>query len=120
MTAAAHHVSEQDRMNALKQENAHLRVMAASVRCPYGHRSVGGSCELGYPGCACMDDLLALQSWCPEDEDKPVVRLGQRLRQAEAQFLTAADKLDELASQLQALATNLRYRLLPEADLQSR
>jgi hypothetical protein len=102
-----------DRMNTLERENAHLRIMAASVRCPYGHRDVSGSCELGYPGCACMDDLLALQSWCPEDEQKAVVRLGKRVAEAESQFTTAADELDRIADEMHALSTKLRYRLLP-------
>lgn len=110
-------VQTHDRVNTLELENHHLRVMAASVRCPYGHRAVGGSCELGYPGCACMDDLVALQAWCPEDEVKVAVRLGKRIALAEAQFKVAADRLDALARDMTDLATHLRYRILGEGEV---
>lgn len=103
---------------AIERENTHLRVLAASVRCPYGHRTVGATCDLGYPGCACMDDLLALQAWCPEDEGKAAVRLGKRLAEAEAQFHTAAAQIEKIGQDMVGLATLLRYRLLTEVEAQ--
>lgn len=112
-------VATTDRVNKLERENTHLRIMAASVRCPYGHRTVGGSCELGYPGCACMDDLMALTAWCPEDENKVAVRLGKRLAEAEAQFDTAAARLEQIAGDVTELATHLRYRLLAQTETEA-
>jgi hypothetical protein len=44
----------------LRRENTHLRAMVGKVECPYGHRLPTGFCALGYPGCACEDDLVAL------------------------------------------------------------
>lgn len=72
--------------NARKDmENAHLRVTVQKVGCPYGHRDPEtGACVLGYPGCACMDDIMATAAWSPEDEEKAAVRLGARVRDLEA------------------------------------
>lgn len=70
-------------VDAMQRENAHLRLKMQAEGCPYGHQGEGGGCELGYPGCACMDDLMAMMAWSPEDEDKAAVRLGRRLHATE-------------------------------------
>jgi hypothetical protein len=45
----------------LERENTHLRgIVATSTTCAYGHRLPDGICALGYPGCACEDDLVAM------------------------------------------------------------
>jgi hypothetical protein len=74
--------TSEERLDALERENAHLRLVHQKGGCPYGHASKNG-CELGYPGCACMDDMLAMMAWGPEDEDKANVRIGKRLQAAE-------------------------------------
>ena len=71
-------------VDSKEMENVHLRVTAQKVGCPYGHRDQEtGACVLGYPGCACMDDVMATAAWCPEDEEKAAVRLGARVRDLE-------------------------------------
>jgi hypothetical protein len=73
MLAAQH-----GRLEEFGRENAHLRVVAQRVACPYGHRHAGG-CELGYPGCACMDDIIHITSYPPEtDRERYVERLERR------------------------------------------
>lgn len=84
-----------------ERENTHLRVtLQDRGHCPYGHFKATSGCELGYPGCACMDDLLALQAWCPEDEEKAAVRIGRLL------FTTRA-LLDEARLAMDAAAAGL-------------
>lgn len=68
-----------DAFDSMDRENTHLRLKLQAEGCPYGHASAGSGCELGYPGCACMDDLLAMQSWAPEDEAKAAVRISRLL-----------------------------------------
>jgi hypothetical protein len=72
-----------DAYDSMDRENTHLRLKLQTAGCPYGHASPERGCELGYPGCACMDDLMAMTAWSPEDEDKAAVRLGQRLQATE-------------------------------------
>lgn len=67
------------KIDGMARENAHLRVLSHKGGCPYGHGDPVKGCELGYPGCACMDDHLAMMAWSPEDEEKAAVRLGKRL-----------------------------------------
>jgi hypothetical protein len=64
----------------LERENTHLRgIVAAGPVCAYGHRLPDGICNLGYPGCACEDDLAALveayhderEPWRRDDDDHP-------------------------------------------------
>lgn len=69
-----------DAYDRMDRENAHLRLAFTDKGyCPYGHFSPTGGCALGYPGCACMDDMLALQSWSPEDEQRAAMRIGRML-----------------------------------------
>lgn len=68
--------------DVMDRENAHLRLKTQAQGCPYGHQSSNGGCSLGYPGCCCMDDLLAMQQWSPADDDKAAVRMGQQLAEA--------------------------------------
>jgi len=70
-------------LDSTERENVHLRLIHQKGGCPYGHASETGGCALGYPGCACMDDLMAMAAWCPEDEDKAAVRIGRRLAATE-------------------------------------
>jgi hypothetical protein len=67
-------------------ENAFLRVKAQKLGCPYNNTHENGACKSGYPGCACADDLMAMQSLCPEDEEKAAVRLGQRVTKLETEL----------------------------------
>lgn len=68
-----------DAFDTMDRENTHLRLkLQENGNCPYGHFGKGG-CALGYPGCACMDDLMQMQTWSPEDEAKANVRLGKVL-----------------------------------------
>jgi len=99
--------AQEKRIEVLNMENAHLRVIAQKIGCPYGHRNENGACKLGYPGCACMDDLLAMQAWCPEDEEKVAVRLGKRIKELVAdlkditeQHAVKAYRLCELEAEL--------------------
>ena len=53
----------QDKVAELGKENTYLRaaVVKAGV-CVYGHKDPGApmaTCSSGFPGCACMDDLMA-------------------------------------------------------------
>jgi hypothetical protein len=49
----------------LKAENTALRAIVAKVECVYGYRDPeSGACKLGYPGCACADDIAALTFDC--------------------------------------------------------
>jgi len=73
-------------LDRLGRENAFLRVRANIEKCLYGHGDARWGCSLGYPGCACMDDLMAMTAWWPEDEEKAAVRLGKRAVTAEAQI----------------------------------
>lgn len=51
-----------DELRRLRIENTILRVLAAKTQCLYGHRDASGVCSRGYPGCACADDLVALDA----------------------------------------------------------
>lgn len=47
-----------DELTRFGDENTTLRALVATRKCVYGHNQKGEGCELGYPGCACADDLL--------------------------------------------------------------
>jgi hypothetical protein len=57
------------RVDTFDRENAHLRVVAQNVACPYGHRASNGACVLGYPGCACADDIIAMAAFYGDGEE---------------------------------------------------
>lgn len=82
-----------ERLDPLDAENTHLRVIHQRVGCPYGHVTASGGCVLGYPGCACMDDLLALQAWSPEDEEKAAFQIAKRLSATRAVLVDAQSAL---------------------------
>lgn len=90
-----------DRLDSLDRENAHLRIVHQKFGCPYGHNAKG-FCELGYPGCACMDDLMAMSSWAPEDESKAAVRIGKLLFVHEAAVTRLQTFLMDAAGQMAA------------------
>lgn len=77
------HSDHVDALSVLEKENTFLRVKAQAVGCPYGNTHENGACKSGYPGCACADDLMALQVLSEEDEQKVAVRLRRRLEAAE-------------------------------------
>lgn len=54
-TAAVH---SDECWQQLKDENTTLRAISSKHGCVYGMQSESGGCQLGYPGCACADDLL--------------------------------------------------------------
>lgn len=76
-----------DRIDTFDRENAHLRVVAQKVECPYGHRADNGACMLGYPGCACMDDLICATCFEPATkQERYIERLEIRTRSAETRL----------------------------------
>lgn len=92
----------QTRLDTFDRENAHLRVVAQQVSCPYGMRASNGACTLGYPGCACMDDAMALVSFYPEGKE---LKALDRMR---AQNRVLQDRLDCALDRLQAGARYFR------------
>lgn len=57
---------EDNEMNRLRKENLLLRSFIASKKgcdhCLYGFRLENGACQLGYPGCGCLDDIVLYES----------------------------------------------------------
>lgn len=90
-----------DAYDAMDRENVHLRLLAQkNGACPYDNFQATG-CKLGYPGCLCMDNILAMQGWTPADEIRPPVRLGlllaitnRLLCDCQDALLNAADVLE--------------------------
>lgn len=69
-----------ERLDVFGRENAHLRVKVQQLGCPYGWAAPNGGCLLGYPGCACMDDLICLTSYPPATpHERYVERLEHRV-----------------------------------------
>lgn len=94
----------------LRKENDALRALAAVRGCVYGYQNPAGVCSLGYPGCACMDDLVATMVWSPEDEGRAATkRLLDRAVTAEAE-------IERLRAELSA-ATG--YMLNAKIDLET-
>jgi hypothetical protein len=62
---------------AIKDENTALRAIAVKVQCVYG-MTKDGVCQLGFPGCACADDVLC---WDMERSAK-VGEALQRIRKS--------------------------------------
>jgi phosphoglycolate phosphatase-like HAD superfamily hydrolase len=78
----------------VQKENTALRALVAKQQCVYGY-SKNGVCKLGYPGCACADDIAALAM----DSDGAVARMKKRYEEQIADLrerLTRAD--DEVMS----------------------
>jgi hypothetical protein len=91
-----------DAFDAMDRENTHLRLRLGQNGCPYGHAAQAGYCALGYPGCACMDDLIAIQAWEPADEAKAAVRLGRLLEATKTVLDDAQQTLVGVALHLEA------------------
>jgi hypothetical protein len=73
-----------ERLDEAERENTALRAMQVGVKCAYGYKNADGVCALGYPGCACMDDLCATMEWGPDDlHAQANRRLLERATQAE-------------------------------------
>lgn len=53
----------------LDAENTILRGLAQKVECPHKQRGGDGVCRMGYPGCACADDLMAMFDLLSEQRD---------------------------------------------------
>lgn len=104
--------AQADRLDSLERENAHLRAIAQNVLCVYGHRKEG-SCELGYPGCACMDDLIALTGWMPDSPLDPVIRLQDRVTVVELRLLKARELLRMTVRYLQSTAEGFDAERIP-------
>src|SRR4051812_1922659 len=95
----------QNRLDSSERENAHLRVVAQNVQCPYGHRTPSGACVLGYPGCACMDDLMALLAYTPEDRElKALDRMQAKNSILAGRLVNAERRLSEGARQFRSMA----------------
>jgi len=91
-----------DRLETFDRENAHLRVVAQQVKCPYGMRASNGACTLGYPGCACMDDVTHLMSFDPDTSETAYKRrLEQRVRGLEERVRIAASHFRSMADGFQ-------------------
>lgn len=76
----------------VKMENSCLRALAAKHGCVYGHQK-DGVCSLGYPGCACADDLM-----CWGEERMPTygaekLALVSQLEQAKSLLSLILDEL---------------------------
>lgn len=92
------------KLDVFNRENAHLRVVAQAVDCPYGMRASSGGCLLGYPGCACMDDLIVCTAFSPYDLstaqerlEKRNAALHQRLLKARARITMAVKSFRSMA-----------------------
>jgi hypothetical protein len=94
-----------NRVDVFDRENAHLRVVAQNVACPYGMRAQNGACTLGYPGCGCMDDLMALVAFCgDEDETSALRRQAERNKVVERRLVNAIARVGEARRQFQSMS----------------
>lgn len=67
-------------------ENTFLRVKAQKLGCPYSNTHENGVCKSGYPGCACMDDLMALADFGSGDDIAALRRAHERIAVLENRF----------------------------------
>ena len=103
-----------ERLDSAERENAHLRVVAQNVQCPYGHRAPSGGCMLGYPGCACMDDLMALLNFYPEGRElKAMDRLQAKNSILATRLNNAQRRLAEGVRQFRSMADGFRVAREP-------
>jgi hypothetical protein len=109
-----------NKVDVFNRENAHLRVVAQNVACPYGRRASNGACLSGYPGCACADDLIALAGFYSEDPEahdalqrlaakNTIVELRlinaiARVREAQRQFLSMSEGFGRIGEKAKAAA----------------
>jgi hypothetical protein len=94
-----------DRLAIFERENAHLRVVAQNVACPYGNRAQNGACLLGYPGCGCADDLIALAAFYggPEATDALQRQINKNLI-VEQRLVNAIARVGEARRQFQSMS----------------
>jgi hypothetical protein len=86
------------KLDTFERENAHLRVVAQKVSCPYGFRASNGACTLGYPGCGCMDDLFWATSYEPATGSEAYQRrLEQRAQGLQERVRIAASHFHSMA-----------------------
>jgi len=56
----------ENELDRLKKENSLLRSFVASNKgcnhCMYGARLESGACQMGHPGCSCLDDIMLYES----------------------------------------------------------
>lgn len=91
-----------NRLDTFDRENAHLRVKAQAAGCPYGMLGQNGACLMGYPGCACMDDLYWATSFPPAtDQDAYQHRLERRSRALAERTRIAANSFRSMAEGFQ-------------------
>ena len=89
-----HEEAEAD-VTKLSKENTALRALVAKHTCVYGHNK-DGVCELGYPGCACADDIAVIASDC----DGSVERMKKRYE----------DRITALEKEIQDLGPFVQHR----------
>ena len=104
-----------DAFDSMDRENTHLRVKLQADGCPYGHASATTGCELGYPGCACMDDLLAMQVWSPEDEAKAAARISRLLFATRHALDSLRQDVTGVALSLEAMGVRNEAQILRKA-----
>jgi hypothetical protein len=94
-----------NKVEVFDRENAHLRVVAQNVACPYGWRAQNGACTLGYPGCACMDDLAALVAFYGnEDETNALTRQVAKNGVVEKRLIKAIARVGEARRQFLSMS----------------
>ena len=79
-TAAVH---SNECWQRIKDENTALRVIAQKVQCVYGMKK-DGHCQLGYPGCACADDIVVFDM----ERGQKVGEVLQKIRRSAAYLQT--------------------------------
>jgi hypothetical protein len=92
------------KLDTFDRENAHLRVVAQGVDCPYGFRAQNGGCLLGYPGCACMDDLIVCTAFSPYDQSTAQERLEARNAALHRRLLTARKRITLAVKSFRSMA----------------
>ena len=109
--------AQQERVSVFNRENAHLRVIAQKVVCPYNMRGQNGGCMLGYPGCACMDDQIALTTFDMSGPGLPNAALIQRMQRRanalEVRLLNARERIDMAARNYRSLAEGFQLDRSP-------
>jgi hypothetical protein len=104
-----------ERIETFARENAHLRVVAQQVRCPYNHRTASGACILGYPGCACMDDLIVVLGFAPTEgtDMRAINRLVAKNHVIEQRLTNGQRRLTDGVRQFRLIADGFRREREP-------
>lgn len=113
--------AQAERLDVFYRENAHLRVVAQKVDCPYGYRAANGACMLGYPGCACMDDTMALLSLAPQLPNAALIRrLKLRADALEQRVIDAKERIRIAAKNYRSMAAGFEADRTPSKAAASR